>query len=75
MIYRGEIKMKKVIEIDFPDDFYPPEKFRGVTSIPDKNPCGLCLFFEWDDEYGEGYCRLSDNAEYPNCPIRKYFDK
>lgn len=65
--------MKKLIEIEinFPNDFRPPDKFRGDTSST-KNTCSYCPFFEWDDETGEGSCVVNG---YEECPIRKYFDK
>ena len=63
--------MKKLIEIEFDDDFVPPERFRGDTSLCDINPCAACPFFRWDDEYGEGWCSLGAET---GCPIKKYFD-
>ena len=63
--------MKMVaLEIEFPDDFTPPEKFDGCESIYQKGTCEPCPFYYHDtyDPY-EG-CSLGGEDK---CPIRKYF--
>ena len=63
--------VKKIeIEMEFPDGFVPPEKFRGDTSTAE-NPCSWCPFFEWDDETREGSCTISGYGV--GCPIKKFF--
>lgn len=64
--------MKKVIVLDFPDDFIPPENYTEPVRANDyKSPCQKCPFFQWDDDFG-GMCNFpSDNEDY--CPIKEYF--
>lgn len=65
------MNVKKIeIEMEFPDGFVPPEKFRGDTSTAE-NPCSWCPFFEWDDETREGSCIISGHGA--ECPIKKFF--
>ena len=62
--------VKKIeIEMEFPDDFVPPDNFRGDTSTAE-NRCSWCPFFRWDDEAGEGECCL---ISVRGCPIKKFF--
>ncbi len=61
--------MKLMIEVEFPDDFTPPERFIGLWD-KEKTPCLKCPFMNKKDEFG-------GNCNYPGtgseCPIRKYF--
>lgn len=66
--------MKKLIEIEFMNDFMPPKEFS-----PEKDSkCRECPFYVWDDfPY---YCKLREWYKFGrpigdrSCPIRKYFD-
>lgn len=63
--------MKKVIVIDFPDGFEPPEKYVEPTRKNRyKSPCDPCPFFQFDDDYG-GMCNFPSDSE--ECPIKEYF--
>lgn len=57
--------MKKFIEIDFPDDFQPPERFAGCYG------CRGCPFSGTDYD-GRDECCMLDGEN--GCPIKIYFD-
>lgn len=63
----GMILKKIELEIEFPDDFMPPETF-------DKSLCsGLCPFLSYEpDECSDAFCCIV--GERGKCPIRKYFE-
>ena len=68
--------MKKLIEIEFHDDFVPPEQFSQKGEA-----CKQCPFYmSPDDDYP--YCQLREWHEYYHrvfltdvaCPIKKFFN-
>lgn len=69
--------MKKLIEIEFNDDFVPPTEFSHSEGKCEKCPFRVsydgdypvCLLREWYESYHRIY--LTDCA----CPIKKYFEK
>ena len=72
--------MKKLIEIEFPDDFVPPDRFEAPIAVKSRgrvsyeSGCDGCPFYIFDDEYDEGYCGLAQELEYgQGCPIKKFF--
>lgn len=59
--------VKKIeLEIEFPDDFVPPEEY-------DSELCsGLCPFLSNEaDECSTSFCCLVEEGK---CPIKKYFN-
>lgn len=64
------------VNIDFPDDFTPPEKFDEATRANHyRSKCDPCPFRGWDDETGDSWCELPDVfCKDDECPIKKYFD-
>ena len=68
--------MKKQIEIDFKDDFVPPDKFsnrkgtkcEGCPFFVSYDCDDTCLLLEWKEAYNRIVLIEWD------CPIRKYFD-
>ena len=65
--------MKKIIllEMDFEDDFFPPDKFEEPTR---KNrwdsDCQICPFYHWEDDTAFSECVVGG---YDECPIRRFF--
>lgn len=68
--------MRKLIEIEFDDDFIPPETFENPeTGEYIDHRCYGCPFLVWNAEYDEGACVLLDiDIDTNKCPIKKYFD-
>lgn len=71
--YGGGNKMRKLIkieiEMEFPNDFIPPEKFD--ESLYSK--CGGCPFYIHFNEYAPSeYCNIGGEEE---CPIKKCFNQ
>ena len=66
--------MKKFIEIEFPDNFIPPETFDGVEDIESSGTCEQCPFYIHDtyDPYED--CNFPGNNSLSKCPIKHYFD-
>ena len=69
--------MKKNIklEINFPDNFVPPEKFDDPEQNDDyDSKCDLCPFFVWEAEYGFACClALGDDPKTDVCPIKAQY--
>ena len=68
--------MKKLIEIDFPDDFMPPDEIKNEICAPDWTIGAShrnCPFF-YADDWGDN-CGLKDQQllDGYKCPIKKYF--
>ena len=58
--------IKKIeIELEFPDDFTPPEKF-------DESECIGCPLYGYDSGYERDWCSAEG---YDECPLKKLFDK
>lgn len=60
------IKKKIILEIEFDDDFTPPDK------LSNKN-CKKCPFYFCDKEECNGQCVI-DFDGWGKCPIKKYFN-
>ena len=58
--------MKKVIEIEFDDNFVPPEEFSKGGK------CEGCPFFQFYEDYGSECSLLCDDRG--KCPIKKFFN-
>lgn len=75
--------IKKLIEIEFGDDFIPPDRFQKSYELGDRslNECEKCPFHMEDDV--DEWCRLHEWGEIYHqtyitdrtCPIKKYFDE
>lgn len=63
-----EVVMKKVIEIEFDDNFAPPAEF----SKQDGSKCEPCPFFQRYEGYGAECSLLCDDRG--KCPIKKFFN-
>ena len=58
--------IKKIeLELEFPDDFTPPEKF-------DESECVWCPLHIYDSGYELAACSVEG---YDECPLKKQFDK
>lgn len=58
--------IKKIeLELEFPDDFAPPEKF-------DESECIGCPLCTYDSGYELAGCAAEG---YEECPLKKLFDK
>lgn len=66
--------MKKVIELEleFDDNFNPPNEFDEPFDMASKSKCFRCPFFESYDDY-EFCCCLNFNNKEMKCPIKKFF--
>lgn len=58
--------MKKQIEIEFDDNFLPPECFSQ------SGKCEGCPFFQFYEDYGAECSLLRDDRG--KCPIKKFFN-
>ena len=56
--------MKKLIEVEFKDDFVPPEKF-------DLFQCFGCPFYNSSDM--DDWCAIEDRSD--KCPIKRFFEE
>lgn len=60
--------VKKIeLELCFPDEFVPPEKYYDGN----KECHGECPFWNEDWELG-GWCKIAADGE--ECPLKKYFN-
>lgn len=77
MVKRTTEKVKKTItmEVEFPADFMPPDKFDFAGR--DNNwhsKCDDCPFYVFTDENGN-WCQHPECGEDDSCPLKKYFKK
>ena len=64
---------KIILDIPFPDDFSPPDKFEEALSKNGyRTPCKDCPFFGWDDETADSWCEVL-YGKGNKCPIKKFF--
>ncbi len=62
------------IEVNFPDNFMPPEKFQDPEKDKDYNSkCDLCPFFIYEETYGFACLLLGSDPETDVCPIKEQF--
>lgn len=59
--------MKKQIEIDFPEDFSPPDKFEFGHGCSQND--FSCPFYQCSDL--DAWCAIAGDNE--DCPIKRYF--
>ena len=68
------MKKKLQIEVNFPDNFMPPEKFHDPEQDKDFNtPCDLCPFFIYDDIFGYACLLVDGDSNEQACPIKEQF--
>lgn len=68
--------VKKIeIEMFFPNDFVPPEKFDMPLRVNGYNSkCQCCPFYGWDDEDASAWCTVTSVIDTDEeCPIKKFF--
>jgi hypothetical protein len=62
----------KKIEVEFMDNFTPPDKFDGWRQGNEYGRCRVCPFYAENDVYD--WCvLLTDEPKTDICPIKKYF--
>ena len=68
-----KVKMTITMELEFPADFIPPDKFDIAGVYNNWNSkCKGCPFYAYMD--GEGnWCQFPEFRGYGGCPIKKYF--
>ena len=70
---KEKMALKKIeLELYFSSEFVPPDKFCETS-----NKCGLCPFYNCDDETSDCWCALNLGTVDASvkCPIRKFFEK
>lgn len=68
--------IKKIeLELEFPEDFMPPEEFEEPTGSGRRydTKCDPCPFYVWYDDYAYGDCTLPAVGCDGKCPLKKFF--
>lgn len=61
------------VPIEFPDDFYPPERFDGVEKLNATGFCQGCPLYYHDTYEPFEFCMVGHTVKDDECPIRPLF--
>ena len=68
------MKRKLQLEVNFPGNFVPPEKFEDPEEDNNMNSaCDLCPFFIYDEPHGFNCSLIDKDPHEQTCPIKDQF--
>lgn len=64
--------MLKMISVEFPDGFVPPDEF--IWERCNESGCPFAIYDTYQEQFETCYCNLAHMVKGNECPIRQYFN-